>query len=132
MFEYHGWISLVSDDWDDPEPAELERWDRQLISSAREAVERLGDPLGHWQVVQAGNGVALCVLHGARNHDQEHALTLLQWAARYHPRSWGLVYLRSEHAERFTVWRLAHGTLTQHADELLSPMIPTIELPHKT
>jgi hypothetical protein len=47
------------------------------------------------------------------------------------PGSYGLLYVHddedSEHMLNFRIFRLVRGTVTEHADLLLSPVIPTLE-----
>ena len=47
------------------------------------------------------------------------------------PGPYGLLYVHDdenpEHALNFRVFRLIRGTVTEHADHLLSPVIPTLK-----
>ncbi|MEV6641496.1 Imm7 family immunity protein [Amycolatopsis sp. NPDC051371] len=49
------------------------------------------------------------------------------------PGSYGLLHVHDdehpEHMLSFRVFRLARGMVTEHADHLLSPVIPTLEDP---
>ncbi|WP_410611889.1 Imm7 family immunity protein [Amycolatopsis sp. lyj-109] len=57
--------------------------------------------------------------------------TLVAKVGRLAPGSYGLLYVHDdehpEHRLSFRVFRLARGRVTEHADHLLSPVIPTLE-----
>ena len=130
MFEFHGWINIVAG-----EPGEGS-WqeDQEALAALRARVGEAQEHVGCWfDVDETYNGQVVVVAHGLRNRWQEGPLELLRWVGQRYPWSYGLLYVRDdEDADRhndFRVYRLARAVVTEHADALLSPAEPTIELP---
>lgn len=70
---------------------------------------------------------------GCRNRRYEPVFELYRWLAQESAANFGLLYANdaeSEFDNEYRVWRLCRGTLTEHADGLLSPIIPTVEDPY--
>ena len=69
--------------------------------------------------------------HGLRSYRQLAIIELFHRVADLAPGSYGLLYVHDdedpEHDRHFRVFRLIRGTVTEHADHLLSPVIPTLE-----
>jgi hypothetical protein len=86
------------------------------------------------------NGILLfCV---SRNHRASRVWDMLQWIAETGPGSYGLFYVLDDEdqvgnphygrglidfSNEFRVHRIANGTITEHADPFLSPIIPTLD-----
>ncbi|MEV6644345.1 Imm7 family immunity protein [Amycolatopsis sp. NPDC051371] len=126
MFEYHGWITLrqtaaVVDD----EP--------QLRLSE---IQALVDEFAGYALadLQPMNGTYYIHLGGNPNRRGQHGGAVVELFAevgRLAPGSYGLLYVHDdehpEHMVDFRVFRLVRGAVTEHADHLLSPVIPTLE-----
>jgi len=138
MFEFHGWLSLHSDDREDLDPATLEeRLDSAESALARE-IEKADDDFSVFEIRRAGNGLRYISVHGLSNHRYEPVISLFRWAAENLTESYGLLYVWDDedcrgddanHTNAFRVWRVAQGKFDEYADPFLSPCVPTIEKP---
>ncbi|MGK3208469.1 Imm7 family immunity protein [Amycolatopsis sp. MEPSY49] len=126
MFEYHGWITLRStaEALDDEPPLRLGEIEALVDESADYALMDL----------QPMNGTYYIHLGGNPNRRGQHGRAVIDLFAevgRLAPGSYGLLYVYDnedpEHMLSFRVHRLVRGTVTEHADHLLSPVIPTLE-----
>jgi len=128
MFEYHGWITLQStaEALDDEPPLRLGE------------IEALVDEFADYALMDLRpmNGTYFIHLGGNPNRRGQHGGAVVAFFAeigRLAPGSYGLLYIYdNEDPElplRFRVHRLARGTVTEHADHLLSPVIPILEDP---
>lgn len=126
MFEYHGWITLRStaEALDDEPPLRLDE------------IRTLVDELAGYALMdlQPMNGTDYIHLGGSPNHRGQHGaevIDLFTKVGRLAPGSYGLLYVHDdedpEHRQDFRVFRLVRGVVTEHADHLLSPVIPTLE-----
>ncbi|MFB9924265.1 Imm7 family immunity protein [Amycolatopsis halotolerans] len=126
MFEYHGWISLHStaEAVDDEPPLRLGE------------IQALVDDLAGYALIdlQPMNGSYCIHLGGHPNHRGQQGAEVIELFAkvgRLAPGSYGLLYVHDdehpEHHSGFRVFRLVRGEVTEHADHLLSPVIPTLE-----
>jgi immunity protein 7 of polymorphic toxin system len=126
MFEYHGWITLRStaEALDDEPPLRLSE------------IKALVDEFAGYALMdlQPMNGVYYLHLGGNPNHRGRHGAAVVDLFARVGqlaPGSYGLLYVHDDedpdHRLGFRVFRLARGAVTEHADHLLSPVIPTLE-----
>ncbi|MGW4062806.1 Imm7 family immunity protein [Amycolatopsis sp. NPDC004747] len=126
MFEYHGWITLRStaEALDDEPPVRLDE------------IRTLVDELAGYALMdlQPMNGTDYIHLGGSPNHRGQHGgevIDLFTKVGRLAPGSYGLLYVHDdedlEHRQDFRVFRLVRGVVTEHADHLLSPVIPTLE-----
>ncbi|MBP2324724.1 hypothetical protein JOF56_005109 [Kibdelosporangium banguiense] len=126
MFEYHGWITLRStaEALDDEPPLRLSE------------IQALVDELAGYALMdlQPMNGEYYIHLGGNPNHRGQHGeavVDLFVKVGQLAPGSYGLLYVHDdehpEHMLSFRVFRLVRGTVTEHADHLLSPVIPTLE-----
>jgi hypothetical protein len=82
------------------------------------------------------NGEAQVWAAGFKNHAtpvKRELLDMFHYFAQVAPGSYGLLYTRDDedpdHDNEFRVYVLARGTLTEHADPFLSPIMPTVEDP---
>ncbi|MEU1605684.1 Imm7 family immunity protein [Micromonospora matsumotoense] len=126
MFEYHGWITLRStaDAVDDDPPLRLDEI-RNLINGFT----------GYGLMdLRPTNGAHHVHLGGFPNHRGTRGadvVDLFTRIGRLAPGSYGLLYVHDdedpEHNLAFRVHRLVRGTVSEHADHLLSPAIPTLE-----
>ncbi|MBO4165024.1 MULTISPECIES: Imm7 family immunity protein [Micromonospora] len=126
MFEYHGWITLRStaEAVDDDPPLRLD-----------EIQDLLDGLTGHGLVdLRPVNGAYHVHLGGFPNHRGTFGADILDLFTRIGqlaPGSYGLLYVHDDedpgHELAFRVFRLARATVTEHADRLLSPVIPTLE-----
>jgi Immunity protein 7 len=126
MFEYHGWITLRStaEAVDDEPPLRLTD------------IQALVDELAGYALVDLRqmNGWYYIHLGGCPNHRGAHGPALIDLFAKVGqlaPGSYGLLYIHDDEDPRheldFRVFRLVRGAVTEHADHLLSPVIPTLE-----
>jgi hypothetical protein len=126
MFEYHGWIKLRStaEAVDDEPPLRLDE------------IQALVNDLAHYAFVDLRpmNGHHFIHLGGSPNHRGTWGPAVIDLFAKVGqlaPGSYGLLYVHddedSEHMLNFRIFRLVRGTVTEHADRLLSPVIPTLE-----
>ncbi|WP_370936647.1 Imm7 family immunity protein [Amycolatopsis sp. cg13] len=126
MFEYHGWISLRStaEAVDDEPPLRLDE------------IQALVDDLAGYALIdlQPMNGRYYIHLGGHPNHRGQQGAEVIDLFAkvgRLAPGSYGLLYVHDdehpEHQLSFRVFRLVRGEVTEHADHLLSPVIPILE-----
>ena len=138
MFEFHGWLSLHSDDRDDPTPAVLEERLDAAESALLDEIEKADDDFSVFEIRRAGNGLRYLSVHGLSNHRHEPVIDLFRWAAGNLTESYGLLYVWDDedrrgggavHSNAFRVWRVAQGKCGEYADPFLSPCIPTIEKP---
>lgn len=126
MFEYHGWITLRSTaEALDDEP-----------SLRLSGIQALVDEFTGYALMDLRPMNGACYIHlgGNPNHRGQHGegvVDLFAQVGRLAPGSYGLLYVHDdehpEHALSFRVYRLTRGTVTEHADHLLSPVIPTVE-----
>lgn len=128
MFEYHGWITLraTAEALDDEPPLRLGE------------IQSLVDKLAGYALMdlQPMNGIYYIHLGGNPNRSGRHGAAVVDLFAkvgRLAPGSYGLLYVHDdehpEHMPDFRVFRLARGVVTEHADHLLSPVIPALEDP---
>ncbi|QDY09347.1 hypothetical protein FJK98_21105 [Micromonospora sp. HM134] len=126
MFEYHGWITLrpTADAVDDEPPLRLDEV-QDLITGYT------GLGLVDLRPV---NGAYHVHLGGFRNHRgarDADVIELFTRIGRLAPGSYGLLHVHDDedpgHELAFRVYRLVRGAVTEHADQLLSPVIPTLE-----
>ena len=91
------------------------------------------------------NGLDSFMISGMHNHKQDYVVEIFEWVAEHLPGSYGLLYIWDDedcygsysryqytdetidNTNKFLVWKLAKGKLTQVDDPFLSPCIPTIE-----
>ncbi|MGW4467747.1 Imm7 family immunity protein [Micromonospora sp. NPDC004704] len=126
MFEYHGWITLRStaEAVDDDPPLRFE-----------EIQDLVNDLAGHGLTdLRPINGEYYVHLGGFPNHRGtrgSEVIDLFTKIGQLAPGSYGLLYVHDdedpEHELNFRVFRLVRGTVTEHPDHLLSPVIPTLE-----
>lgn len=128
MFEYHGWVHIR-------ETAGLDDDDARLRSQV-EDIRRLLADLGEYGLLDLRwmNGFPFLHVAGVPNHRGEWGtliIDLFRRVGEIAPGSFGLLHVwddeDAEHANVFRVFRLVRGTLTEHADSLLSPLMPTVE-----
>ena len=126
MFEYHGWITLCStaEAIDDEPPLRLAE------------IQALVDELSGYALMdlRSMNGRYRIHLGGCPNHRGSLGPALIDLYAKVGqlaPGSYGLLYIQDDEGPRyeldFRVFRLVRGAVTEHADRLLSPVIPTLE-----
>ncbi|KDO12750.1 Imm7 family immunity protein [Amycolatopsis mediterranei] len=123
MFEYHGWITLRStaEALDDEPPLRLGE------------IQDLVDELAGYALMdlQPMNGTYYIHLGGNPNRSGQRGpavIDLFAKVGRLAPGSYGLLYVHdADHTLSFRVFRLVRGTVTEHPDHLLSPVIPTLE-----
>jgi hypothetical protein len=125
VFQYHGWVKLLSsaEAVDDEPPLRLEE------------IRALVDDLAGYALMDLRpmNGEYYIHMGGFPNHRGTHGdlvIDLLGKVGPLAPGSYGLLYVYDDedprHSNAFRVFRLVRGLVTEHADTLLSPMIPTV------
>lgn len=139
MFEYHGWITLRStaEAVDDEPPLRLDEIKALVAELADYALMDL----------RTMNGRHYIHMAGAPNHRGGHGPKIIELFAavgKLAPGSYGLLHVWDDEGpfpsdkptayengpwdtNEFRVFRLVRGELTEHADTLLSPAIPTLE-----
>jgi hypothetical protein len=132
VYEFHGWINIWACDPDEGGLAEAEA----AIVAIRARLAQAEQEIGGWFEVRGTfNGQIVLVAHGLRNHRQAGPAELFRWVGEQYPLSYGLLYVHDDEdptrSNEFVVYRLAHGAVTEFADSLLSPFVPTVELPHE-
>ena len=128
VFEYHGWISLRSTATavEDEPPLRLDE-----IRAAETEVS--GYAL---MDLQAMNGEHFLHMGGKPNHAGAWGIKVIELFHRIGglaPGSYGLLHVHDdedEFATDFRVYRMVRGTVTEHIEPLLSPVIPTLEDPY--
>ena len=92
---------------------------------------------------QLNNARGVLQVLASRNHRSSGIWSLLEWLAESSAGNYGLLHVHddedgrdrhsktAEHGEpdfdnAFRVWRLARGVISEHADTLLSPIVPTV------
>ncbi|MFE0026419.1 Imm7 family immunity protein [Amycolatopsis sp. NPDC059021] len=126
MFEYHGWIALRStaEAIDDEPPLRLGE------------IQALVDEFAGYALMDLRpmNGTYYIHLGGHPNHGGQYAeavIGLFAEVGKLAPGAYGLLYVHDdehpEHMLNFRIHRLVRGTVTEYADHLLSPVIPTLE-----
>ena len=134
MFEYHGWITLVASDWDEPGQEEEDRRERLLADTARTGFEQFREQIPNLSLATDSGGRPTFIhMHGCLKHGGPRVFEeLYEWAAENLQVSYGLLHFWNDETiddgDRFFVLRLAAGRVTTHEDELLSPTFDVIDL----
>jgi hypothetical protein len=128
VYEFHGWINIRASDPDEGDFAEAQA----AIVAIRAHLARACEEIRGWfEIRDTFNGQIVVVTHGLRNHRQEGPPELFRWIGERYPLSYGLLYVHDDEdlsrGNEFVVHRLAHGKLTEFADTVLSPFVPTVE-----
>ncbi|WP_432922328.1 Imm7 family immunity protein [Microbispora sp. CA-135349] len=128
MFLYHGWVTIRETAGLDDDDESL----RRQVAAIRRLVDDLGD--GALLDLRWMNGTPFLHVGGMSNHRGTWGRMILDLFARVGdiaPGSFGLLYVWDdedpEHHNEFRVFRLVRGAVTEHADVLLSPAVPTLE-----
>lgn len=124
MIEFYGWAAVRYQTHDTDLRLQDECW-----AKVEQYVSSVGMETIH---LQRSNGLDALFVVGQHNHGADYVFDLFHWLAEHTPGSYGLLYAHddeSEHDNAFQVWRLRRGQVDTHADELLSPYIPTLEDP---
>lgn len=110
--------------------------DDARLRSQVEDIRRLLADLGEYGLLDLRwmNGFPFLHVAGVPNHRGEwgtRIIDLFRRVGEIAPGAFGLLHVwddeDAEHANVFRVFRLVRGTLTEHADSLLSPLMPTVE-----
>ena len=126
MFEYHGWITLRStaEAVDDEPPLRLEEI-KDLVN------ELAGHGLMDLRQINGGYYVHLGGFPNHRGTQGSEVINLFAKVGHLAPGSYGLLYVHDDEDPEcqlnFRVFRLVRGTVTEHDDQFLSPVIPTLE-----
>ena len=128
MYSFQGWVSIPAFDTGHGDPRlSVSRLQTQLaefrLNGLREA--HLSSPLNETAYVVS--------VAGCRNHRHAAPLDLFHWLAKEFPAAHGLLYIHDAESafdNEYRIWRLCRGAMSEHADTLLSPLIPTVEDPY--
>jgi hypothetical protein len=126
MFQYHGWAALRStpEAVDDEPPLRLAEIGALVDELAGYALMDLRPMNGEYYIHMGGSP-------NRRGTHGSAVIDLLRKVGQLAPGSYGLLHVYDDesppHDNSFRVFRLARGVVTEHADTLLSPVIPTLE-----
>ncbi|MFC3453222.1 immunity 7 family protein [Amycolatopsis speibonae] len=127
MFEYHGWVTIQASPSGDDDAALLER----IVERVHRAVRDFDD--GDLVDLRWAAGAPVLHLGGMDKHGTTIAPELVDLFTRVGdlaPGSYGLLHVWDdqdpEHDNEFKVYRMARGLVTEHRDEHLSPVAPTV------
>jgi hypothetical protein len=127
MFELHAWCCAAGSDSPGEDTApHLGGW---LDAEIR----RRG--LDEWATAANVNGEPYFIMHCLRNHEANtlgRVIELLRELGLQAIESYGLVYALDDEGptpDRFRVWVMARGSLTERDDPFLSPTVPILEDP---
>ena len=135
MLTCFGWANLLTTAYETDEAGE-----QRLVDSLEQYIAK---QFGGWSSIEFKisrclNWAGPCLtVMACFNHRQDAVIDLFRWLAANGPGSYGLLYVHDDEDHRpdgdyencFRVWRLVRGTLTEHDDPFLSPLIPTVEDP---
>ncbi|MBE9141446.1 hypothetical protein IQ254_30370 [Nodosilinea sp. LEGE 07088] len=132
MYEYHGWITLVSSLGEDEESDS-----REIIKKVEEILSPLEKERNGLAHMKALNGEQFVILAGHFNRASQIKPLLFRVfkdIAGMAPGSYGLLYVRDDEDmenqdNEFQVLRMARGSVNKCKDQYLSPCIPVIEDP---
>ncbi|MFD1136572.1 Imm7 family immunity protein [Paenibacillus urinalis] len=129
MYEYHGWATIRESSSIEDDELNL----AILIKKIQEYINELQWPTGVLDL-RIVNGEYQLWIAGLNNHkptDKHHPLKVFSTIGTLAPGSYGILYVRDsddlEHYNEFKVHSLVRGTVTEHADPFLSPVIPKLE-----
>lgn len=135
-----GYLNAADDGIDALDDA-YDAQDEQLWTALEQRLQQLPQEYSfvQWQWHrQWNNSRGLLQLSTSRNHRSSAVWDLLAWLAQSSPSNYGLLYVHDDEdvpgrrpdggdfANVFRVWRLCRGQLSEHADALLSPLVPTV------
>lgn len=135
-----GYADAVADSLDALDHA-YDAQDEQLWSALELQLQQLQqkDPFLHCQWHRRlNNARGLLQIAVSRNHRSGSVWDLLDWLAQSSPGNYGLLYVHDDEdvagaragggdfANVLRVWRLRRGQLSEHADALLSPLVPAV------
>ena len=119
--------------------SEMDLADRVLWASFRRWMTAHEEPFLKWQLhEQFNNHTGLLQFCVSRNHRATVAWEMLKWIAENAPGSYGLFYVHDDEdqigavgygrgnadfSHEFRVHRIANGTLSEHPDPYLSPIV---------
>lgn len=132
MYEYHGWITLLSSPGEDEENDS-----REIFKAIEEVLSPLKKEMNSLAYTHVLNGGKFVVLAGHFNRASQIKPLLFKVfkdIASVAPGSYGLLYVRDDEDmenldNEFQVLRMARGAISEVKDQYLSPCIPTIEDP---
>jgi immunity protein 7 of polymorphic toxin system len=130
LFEYHGWLVIQAAPHETPtEDADV----RAAVEFVRQLLTTLGEAPG-LRDLRWVNGRAQVHFGGYANHrpgEFEDLLTGLHGLVAQATGTYGLLHYRDDEASgrqnEFRVLVARRGTITEHDDPYLSPVIPVIE-----
>lgn len=131
MIEFNGWISVELDSTFK---------ERSVINNLEQFQEMMKPLIADFDIhnqfieLKRMNGSFVYFIGGSHNHRLsylESVIEIYEKVAELAPSSYGLLYVRLPEDEAFwnkyRVFRLAKGIITEHEDILLSPCDPVIE-----
>jgi hypothetical protein len=115
----------------------VDRADEELFAALQAYLKKHDPPDLDWHFrPHLNNASGVLQFASSRNHRGEAptALELLRWIAQHGPDSYGIVYLHDDEDQKsprdmsneYRVFRLLHGTIDEHDDPFLSPLVPNI------
>lgn len=131
MFEFHGWVTLRVDDSDDADIGVLRAREESALQQLDAAIREHCDDFSLFEIRRTSNDLLVLMTHGLRNHAYVGVVDLYGWIAETLPNSYGILYIHDDehpvHDNEFRVFKLAQGSLSEHADPFLSPYFLTVE-----
>lgn len=128
MFEYHGWVSLRATAAAVDDEPELRLGEIEAV-----VAELAGYGLMDLRAMNGDYFIHMGARPNRRGSHGDQLIDAFRRIGRLAPGSYGLLYVHDEgdpiRAAGFRVYRMVRGVVTEQADTLLSPVIPTLEDP---
>lgn len=130
MLDYNGWININMNAGDNSDRDDLVRFRNGIMPHIEDFNKYTSRSLSY----QTRAWDDVCFISGQHNHASayfEDVIKLYKTIGEGAPGSYGLLYVHQSedpvYWNKFRVFRLAKGVLTEHEDLLLSPCNPVIE-----
>ena len=126
MIEYHGWITIVSNEADEINQTQIYEMMKLELKQSFKPHQECG--------IRRFNGTAIVWIIGAANHkrvDWADVLGFLNYVVKNAPNSYGIVHFRDDEdistINQMQAYVIRRGMIIKEIDAFLSPIIPKIE-----